>query len=282
MSLNKSIPIILIIDDVPIQHEKIKKAFPQYNFHSAFSIEQAEKKAKFNRYDLILLDLELSSEKDKNLKLEGIDLIPLLEDKAPIIVISSHDKSTIVSKTIRVGAFEFLSKKDFRLLEWSNKFDEIIYGSNLHIFFLHSEKDNLFLEKLIQHFMPLKESESIITWHTGELMGGDFSNERIKEEIDKSHIILPLLTSNFFSDNQTQELLNRCFHRLENNNNLKLIPILLSPCFWDLTKLNQLKPLPQNELFITTWNNEDEAYRNVVYSLSLIVKKLKKKLYIPT
>lgn len=119
-------PNILLIDDLPKQHEKMKRAFHKYKFDSARSSQTAKEKARKKKYDLILLDLELNPQPNKAPILDGVDLIPYLQDKAPIIVISTHDKSTTIAKVIKEGAINFLSKDDFDVLEWTRLFDDVI------------------------------------------------------------------------------------------------------------------------------------------------------------
>ncbi len=80
----------------------------KYITSSALNSDDAIKKFKENKPDLIILDVWLS-----NSKLDGIELLQefkSLDNKIPIIIISGHGTVDLAVKSIKNGAYDFLEK----------------------------------------------------------------------------------------------------------------------------------------------------------------------------
>ena len=64
-------------------------------------------------------------------------------------------------------------------------------------------------------------------------------------------------------------------------NNLKkkesvVVPIIVRPCLWQVSKFSHLNVLPKDGKPITTWTNEDEAWLDVAKGILLLAKKINK------
>ena len=80
----------------------------KYITSSALNSDDAIKKFKENKPELIILDVWLS-----NSKLDGIELLQefkSLDNKIPIIIISGHGTVDLAVKSIKNGAYDFLEK----------------------------------------------------------------------------------------------------------------------------------------------------------------------------
>ena len=118
---------ILIVDDEPEFHQEIRYAFRRnFAFEGAIGIQQLEKKLKeYNNFDLVLLDLVL----DNTEKKIGLELLPYLREKlpnVPIIIVTKDEKTDTIVEAMKVGADDFLPKRDFKLEIWKEKFTKLI------------------------------------------------------------------------------------------------------------------------------------------------------------
>ena len=101
---------ILIIDDEKdicfLISEILKDE--KYITTSSLNSEEALKKFRENKPDLVILDVWLS-----NSKLDGIELLKefkKLDNKIPVIIISGHGTVDLAVKSIKNGAYDFLEK----------------------------------------------------------------------------------------------------------------------------------------------------------------------------
>ena len=101
---------VLIIDDEKdicfLISEILKDE--KYITTSAINSDEALKKFKENKPDLVILDVWLS-----NSKLDGIELLrefKKFDNKIPVIIISGHGTVNLAVKSIKSGAYDFLEK----------------------------------------------------------------------------------------------------------------------------------------------------------------------------
>ena len=57
----------------------------------------------------------------------------------------------------------------------------------------------------------------------------------------------------------------------------RVIPIILKPCDWQGTPFSKLQGLPKDCKPVTTWDDRDEAFLNVVQGLRKAVESLQAK-----
>jgi hypothetical protein len=133
------------------------------------------------------------------------------------------------------------------------------------IFYSYSHKDEVFREKLETHLSILRRTNYIEEWHDRRIAPGSNWEEEINENINEADIILLLVSSNFLSsdycyDTETIRALER-----HNNKEATVIPIIIQPCLWKISKFADLKiqALPKDAQPITIWDNEEEAWLDV-------------------
>ncbi|MGB1205284.1 MAG: SUMF1/EgtB/PvdO family nonheme iron enzyme [Chitinophagales bacterium] len=152
----------------------------------------------------------------------------------------------------------------------------------INIFIAYSMTDKEYIDELRKHLFPLERNNEIKIWYDGEIIAGAVWEEEIEKHLHEADIILLLVSSDslyseYFYDKQVIEALER--HEEEKT---KVIPIVLSPCLWEETPLKSLEVLPQEGLPISKWENEDDAYFNVVKGISKSVRQINAKRDIKT
>lgn len=99
---------ILIVDDSKAVHAYVKSLLSDKNidFSSAFDGEEGLDKIKQDKFDLILLDIEMP-------KLTGhevLDKVREFDEDLPIIMVTSRNKPSEIEKLINAGADEYVMK----------------------------------------------------------------------------------------------------------------------------------------------------------------------------
>lgn len=119
---------VLIIDDDPNFHRNLIRStffYRHFNFASAHEASVGLNLIQEKSFDLCLLDLYLSSDRD----LDGLDLLAKIKKEfpsLPVIVVSEEEKDEVLIKAMRLGAKYYLKKSNFDRYTWSKLFIEII------------------------------------------------------------------------------------------------------------------------------------------------------------
>jgi two-component system, NtrC family, nitrogen regulation response regulator NtrX len=101
---------ILIIEDEPSIRRVLSKILSEEN--ETYKVEEAEdgfigfEKIKANDYDLVLCDIKMP-------KMDGVELLEAvkkIKPEIPIVMISGHGDMETAIQTMRLGAFDYISK----------------------------------------------------------------------------------------------------------------------------------------------------------------------------
>lgn len=136
--------------------------------------------------------------------------------------------------------------------------------SALKIFYAYARKDEVLRETLEDHLSQLRHEGAIIEWHDRQIPPGADWSQAIDQAINTAHIILLLISSDFLASRycygvEMQTALDR--HR---SNEAYVIPIILRPCDWHTAPFGRLQCLPRDGKAVTTWDNQDEAFVDIV------------------
>lgn len=133
------------------------------------------------------------------------------------------------------------------------------------IFVSYSHKDKKYLadESLIGFLSGLKDAGAEFWWDEG-ISTGDKWDDVIQQEISACHIALLLISQNFLNSTyiKKSEVAN-FLKRAETENNLRIYPVMLSPCTWtahEWLKARQFIP-PGNKTIETDFKDEGDLKR---------------------
>lgn len=140
------------------------------------------------------------------------------------------------------------------------------------IFIAYSRKDVDYLNELRSHLNPLERSNRIKVWYDGNIEAGREWDASIKAALYSADIILLLVSSDsisseYFYGNEVNISLERHRHR-----QARVIPIVLRPCAWEDTPLSELQALPKDGVAVSNWSSRDNAYADIVKTISRLVK----------
>ena len=138
-------------------------------------------------------------------------------------------------------------------------------------FISYSHKDEQALDRLHTHLAVLRREQHITKWYDRKILAGDDIDQEISEQLETCELFLALaspdyLASGYCYDREMTRALER-HHAGE----VRVVPIIIEPCEWKETPLGRLKALPPDGKPVSTWENENEAFFDVVTELRRIL-----------
>lgn len=132
------------------------------------------------------------------------------------------------------------------------------------VFVAYSHKDEELRDELAAHLKLLERTKVIRSWHDRRIGAGDAWRKAIDDNLEKAHIILLLVSSDFLASDFIYEVEMRHALARYRSGEVVVIPIILRDCKWDRAPFAPLQALPKDAKPITSWTNRDEAWTNVV------------------
>lgn len=147
--------------------------------------------------------------------------------------------------------------------------------NGIEIFYSYSHVDEELRDQLEKHLSILKWQRIIKNWHDRKIDAGTEWEGQIDEHLNSSRIILLLISSDFISSPYCYDVeMRRALERHEAEEAC-VIPIILRPVYWKIAPFAKLNALPTDGKAVTSWDNQDEAFSNIVERISEVIEKLK-------
>lgn len=145
------------------------------------------------------------------------------------------------------------------------------------VFVSYSHKDEDLREELDVHLSNLKNQGKISAWNDRAIEAGTEWDAEIKAKLESADVILLLISPRFMASQYCYDLeMQRAMQR-HKEGTARVIPIFLKPVDWKDTPFSTLAALPTDARPITTWENQDEAFLNVVQGIRRAVESLQAK-----
>jgi len=145
----------------------------------------------------------------------------------------------------------------------------------VHIYISWALQDEIPKGELLKQLKPLEKTVAISVW-VGELSLGIGKSRQIEENLNKAELFLPLISADYFIDDDCQKELEKAVARYRTNT-VRLIPILLRSCDWQdsFDDLDLPPVLPSEDRPIQDWERADKAYTYVVEGIKNVIKELR-------
>jgi hypothetical protein len=132
------------------------------------------------------------------------------------------------------------------------------------VFISSSTQDKALLQQLCIHLSVMERKGQIHLWSENAILPGQEWDNATKENIANADIILCLLSADFLANSYIWDIeIPRALERHELGAAV-VIPVILRHCDWPSTQLEKLGALPSNRVPITTFEDRDEAWLEVV------------------
>jgi uncharacterized YceG family protein len=146
--------------------------------------------------------------------------------------------------------------------------------SVVEVFISYAYEDEALLNKLAKHLKSLKHQGYINDWYERRIAAVEEWKSDIDSHIESADIILLLISADFLTSDYCYDVeIKRSLER-HNLGEVRVIPIILRSVDWHCSPFGKLSALPTDGKAITSWQNEDEAFTDVVRGLRKVINSL--------
>ena len=143
----------------------------------------------------------------------------------------------------------------------------------LKLFISYSHKDEGRLLSLQKHLVTLKSKNILSEWSDKELIAGDDLDKEILENLMDADLVAFLVSIEFLTSWYCWKVeLAKTLERMENDN-VRIIPIIVGACKWQDTILGKYKAATKNGKSIHKYDDENEGWVEVVESIETAANK---------
>ncbi|MCZ8101867.1 MAG: toll/interleukin-1 receptor domain-containing protein [Microcystis aeruginosa Ma_OC_H_19870700_S124] len=147
-------------------------------------------------------------------------------------------------------------------------------STSVKLFISYSHRDEALRQHLDKHLASLKRQKVIDSWHDRKLEAGMEWANKIDENLNQADIILLLISPDFIYSNYCSEIEMEQAIKQHDAGEAIIVPIILEPCDWKWLAVSKYQAFPKDAKPITTWNNENEAFLDVIQGIRLVAERL--------
>ncbi len=142
------------------------------------------------------------------------------------------------------------------------------------LFVSYSHKDERYRDAFDSHLKVFSSARLIEVWHDRRIGPGDAWKGEIDRALDDADIVVFLVSASFLASSYCNDVeMSRALERYAAGK-CRIVPVIVRDACWQLSKLAGFQALPKGGKPITTWSNQDRAWRNVADGLEHIIMTL--------
>ena len=148
----------------------------------------------------------------------------------------------------------------------------------LLMMYSYAHKDDTFRQELDVYLTPLFRQNRIAIWQDRKILPGSEFDKDIARALEESDVILLLVSANYMASKYSWSIeLKRALERHEQGT-ARVIPIILKPTpLWRDAPFGKLTALPKDGKAITTYENQDLAWTEVVEEIRRLITSLERR-----
>ena len=139
----------------------------------------------------------------------------------------------------------------------------------MKVFISYCHADEDYRIELNKYLSILKKEKKIDNWCDREILPGGVLSDEIKSELDKSDIIIGLVSQDYLSSTACEEEVQFAIEKGK-----RFIPIIIRECLWLETELKQFLALPTDGKPVSLWEHKESAWVNIGEGLIKLVNSL--------
>ncbi|WP_438011255.1 TIR domain-containing protein [Sorangium sp. So ce321] len=146
----------------------------------------------------------------------------------------------------------------------------------IRIFFSYSDKDKVLRDELETHLTLLKREGLLQSWHDRHVAAGDARADHIGRNLEEADVILLLVSADFLDSDYCDKQMTRALER-HYAGQARVIPVILRKTDWQSAPFARLQALPMDGKPVTSWQNGDEAWTDVVKGIRRAVDEFRRR-----
>jgi len=130
---------------------------------------------------------------------------------------------------------------------------------------------------LKRQLAPLVRTNKITLFDQNDILPGEDSDSKMRDELAGADLILMLVSANFTAnDNIWKDEIPKAMELHESGNAI-VIPILINQCIWDIMPFSMLNSLPGKALFVSDFADRNAAWLEVTKGVMRVIEDYKSK-----
>jgi GTPase SAR1 family protein len=143
----------------------------------------------------------------------------------------------------------------------------------LILFYSYAHEDQALRDQLEKHLRQLQRQGLISEWHDRKILPGGMWADEIDAHLERASIILLLVSPDFLSSDYCYDIeMRRALERHESGE-ARVVPIILRPCDWQHSPLQDLQCLPRDGKPVTQWPDQDEVFNTITQGLRRVIEQ---------
>ncbi|HEY7415977.1 MAG TPA: toll/interleukin-1 receptor domain-containing protein, partial [Ktedonobacteraceae bacterium] len=141
------------------------------------------------------------------------------------------------------------------------------------IFCSYAHEDRAFIEDFRKHLRLMEREDLISTWYDASISPGQPWRSEVEQHLQSANLILLLISPDFLNSDFCMDVeLPLALERSQRKEAL-VIPIILRPVDWEDASFAHLQALPQNGKPISTWQDQDAAFKQVAEAIKRCIRE---------
>lgn len=128
-------------------------------------------------------------------------------------------------------------------------------------------------ERLKRILQPMTVHAGFTTWSYQDTRPGTIWQKEMAMHLKDAMLFVPLVSIDFLASDRCSAEVTAAL-RLEQMGQLKIVPILLRPCFLEFSPFEHMPILPTSGKPITSWKSADDAWLDVQQGLLKVIRSL--------
>ncbi len=143
----------------------------------------------------------------------------------------------------------------------------------VEVFYSYAHKDEKLRDELAKRLNSLQRQGLITQWYDRQIGAGTEWAHVIDTHLNTASVILLLVSPDFINSNYCYDIEMRRAMERHDANEARVIPIILRSSEWQNASFAKLQALPTEGKPITTWDNQDEAFFDVVRGIRKAIEE---------